>query len=343
MRDLIGVVEAAYQLEPAEDVWLRSVVDAAAPQLDQGLGILGLVFDARDPSHIAHRTVQLRGKIAEDQQLLIAIGSDASGETMRRLMWRAGCSTASQILGRPKFESSFAESARRMREDRGCFDWLQVNAVDPTRVGCQLGVPMPVTGAVPARRRHAWSRIATHIAAALRLRIAADGAERPIAEAILSPRGRVVHAEGDATRPNALDALQSAAVACDRARGKLRRTDPETALAIWKALVSGRWSLVDHFDSDGRRFLIARRNDTAGSDPRALSLRERQVAGLVALGQSNKMIAYALGLSVSRVATLIVSVARKLGARTRVELVTTVQALGGAADAIALSKPEQCE
>jgi hypothetical protein len=31
-----------------------------------------------------------------------------------------------------------------------------------------------------------------------------------------------------------------------------------TPLASWNALVAGRWSIVDAFDSDGRRLIVAR-------------------------------------------------------------------------------------
>jgi DNA-binding NarL/FixJ family response regulator len=84
--------------------------------------------------------------------------------------------------------------------------------------------------------------------------------------------------------------------------------------------VAGRWTLLDHFDRDGRRYLLAHRNDPDAPDPRALTLRERQVVGYVALGQSNKLIAYELGLSASTVGVLLKTAAAKLGARSRTEL-----------------------
>ncbi len=35
--------------------------------------------------------------------------------------------------------------------------------------------------------------------------------------------------------------------------------------------------MVDRFDSDGRRFIVAIKNDPAHSDPRGLTPRERQI------------------------------------------------------------------
>jgi DNA-binding CsgD family transcriptional regulator len=84
-------------------------------------------------------------------------------------------------------------------------------------------------------------------------------------------------------------------------------------MALWQAMVEGRWSLVDHFDSDGRRFVVAHRNDAAVPDMRGLTWRERQVAAYAALGHANKLIAYELGLSVGTVGQHLATARAKLG------------------------------
>jgi DNA-binding CsgD family transcriptional regulator len=96
--------------------------------------------------------------------------------------------------------------------------------------------------------------------------------------------------------------------------------DPEKALEIWRGLVAGRWSLVDHFDTDGKRFLLAVKN-TPGVEGRAdLTSRERRVTALAAMGHRDKEIAYILGLSVASVTAAIHRARGKLGVRTRAEL-----------------------
>jgi len=40
------------------------------------------------------------------------------------------------------------------------------------------------------------------------------------------------------------------------ARGALRKRDPEEALRLWQGLIRGRWTLIDWFDTDGRRFVL---------------------------------------------------------------------------------------
>jgi len=187
-----------------------------------------------------------------------------------------------------------------------------------------------VSGGPPPDVRGLFPRIASHLAAAQRLRRRlglANSAES--AEAVLSPDGhRVEHAIGTATSHIAQDALRAAAVRIDRARGKIRTSDPERALDGWKALVAARWTLLDHFESDGRRYILARENEPVPAGAAAeLSARERQVLANAALGRSNKEIAYALGLAPSTVRVLLTRAARKLGASSRAELLQRFEAL----------------
>lgn len=98
-------------------------------------------------------------------------------------------------------------------------------------------------------------------------------------------------------------------------------------MEAWSALVSGRWSLIEHFESDGRRYLLARPNEICVVDPRALTERERTVAELASLGKSNELISYELGIASSTVANHLAAAARKLGVGSRTELVSLLAAL----------------
>jgi DNA-binding NarL/FixJ family response regulator len=64
-----------------------------------------------------------------------------------------------------------------------------------------------------------------------------------------------------------------------------------------------RACLVEHFESDGRRYCLARENPPAVHGLIALTPRERCVSALAACGHSNKLIAYELGLGLGTVAT----------------------------------------
>jgi DNA-binding CsgD family transcriptional regulator len=175
-------------------------------------------------------------------------------------------------------------------------------------------------GPVDRRTVHVWSRVAAHLAAACRLRDRTASAPET-ADAVLSPSGRLEQAEPCAQDAASRAALTESAKRIDRARGSVRRRDPVEAMELWRALVDGRWSLVDHFDHDGRRFLFARRNEATASRSARLSLKEREVLAHAALGHTNKFIGYQLGLAPSSVAMHLSRCARKLGARSRVELI----------------------
>jgi DNA-binding CsgD family transcriptional regulator len=149
--------------------------------------------------------------------------------------------------------------------------------------------------------------------------------ESPEAEAILRPDGRAEHATGLAKERGSLEQLRSGVAAIEHAR-RLAADDPHEALAIWEALVEGRWSLLDCFERDGRRYWVAHRNEPEVPEVRALTGREQQVAAYAALGQSNKLISYELGLSRSSVAAHLRSARAKLGATTRVALVQALSA-----------------
>src|SRR6185295_8022801 len=84
--------------------------------------------------------------------------------------------------------------------------------------------------------------------------------------------------------------------------------------------VFGRWSLIDHRDSDSKRFLLAQRNAPEVDEPASLREEERRAAALFALLGSVKLVAYELGLATSTVSEQLQSAARKLGCRDRFDL-----------------------
>ena len=136
---------------------------------------------------------------------------------------------------------------------------------------------------------------------------------------------RVADARGKAKSRPALAALRQAAQQADLARGRLRKSDPGKALGMWTALVRGRWSTVDWFDSDGRRYVLGIPNPPGITDPRGLTEREMQVLSYVFFGLTNKMVGYHLGISKGRVSTLLSSAMRKMGVETRAQLIKKLQ------------------
>jgi DNA-binding CsgD family transcriptional regulator len=201
---------------------------------------------------------------------------------------------------------------------------LGIGCVDSN--GCGLGIVVPrrtlAERAISQQETLTWGRVAAHVAAATRLRRAKRKGLGAV-EAVLDPGGKVLHAEGEAVP--ARDVLRAAALEQDRVRARRKNAfDALNATAQWRALVSGRWSLVDEFERDGRRYLVARANPPQTGHLGDLTERERLVARAVALGHSNKQIAYELGLATSTVADHLRRAMVKLGVQTRMDLIQRV-------------------
>jgi DNA-binding NarL/FixJ family response regulator len=235
-------------------------------------------------------------------------------------MWARRASAAGTVMS---FFGEGSMGVRRLHETAG-----EGSAVDGFACLAQDGEghALTVAGLSRARVRYAprigaiWRRVGLHVVAGWRLRRhLALAANAP--EALVTPGGKVVDARGDAADDASLRRrIVNAAKSIDRARTRAMRADPEAALDLWQGLVAGRWSLVDHWESDGKRYLAALRNEPSVPDPRALSPRERAVVHYAWLAASNKEIAFVLGLSIDAVASALSSALRKLGFARRSDL-----------------------
>ena len=122
--------------------------------------------------------------------------------------------------------------------------------------------------------------------------------------------------------------LRDAALGLDRAGRELGKTGSDRMLQPWEGLVRGRLTLLDWFDADGRRLILVKLNASKSGCACGLTVRECEVAMSAALGESNKVTGYRLGISPSRVSTLLKATMQKLGVRTKAQLVVMVRALG---------------
>lgn len=318
-RAALELVETAYRLDGSERAWMRSLLDASIPLLRPDAGILGTTFQVSREGFVTFtsglvHTADVPDGIAE---FLSAMqGERTPLHVGQAMLDRAPLDTASaayqRFYGRDFSRWEFVAGLR----DMGLQDQLVAKAYDPTGAGCFLLAQMRDVHAQPTEHTETWDHVLSHLLAAMRLRRALASSRD---EAVLAPDGRLLHAEEPAQSQRAREALRAAALSMDRARCRGKR-DATRALEEWRALVDGRWSLVDSFESDGRRYLVARQNDPRIAFPRKLSDRERQVASYAARGYSNKFIAYALGLSASTVSSHLNAAMRRLGARHRGEL-----------------------
>lgn len=316
-NDWIALVEAAYRLDGSDDNWLHAVLDQAAAVSTRGFW----------PTIATYRYT------ARDLQIeqAASLGPAQAGEILRaslsvdvpivRRFFRSGPAVTSLSEALYRHEPALAEVVKDL-SDGVVSDKLAVKGL--TGLGSAIMICwLFADRIVPTpKESHRWQCAASHLGAGLRLRRLAERLSpgTPAVEAVLDTGGELKDASGDARTATARTALREAVRRIDQLRTREGRSDPDAALDAWEALVSGRWSLVDHFDADGRRFVLAVRNDPAHPDPRGLSPRERQVAEFVGQGHSSKAIGHMLGISRSAVGNCTVRAARKLGLSSLTEL-----------------------
>ena len=81
-----------------------------------------------------------------------------------------------------------------------------------------------------------------------------------------------------------------------------------------------RLTLVDTFEEHGSHYVVAREGDPCPQGIDTLTDRERQIVEFATLGNTNKEIAHALGISDATVRVLMARAARRVGVHTRREL-----------------------
>lgn len=313
----IDIVEAAYRLAgSAPERWLAEILPIIVPRIERDGRVFAYEYDTRKPhAQWLERPIFADGDHSPGDAVLASFHA-ASPALQERIHRRAGAVTIlSEIIGVP------AENHAPIAPHAGVIsmsDMLGVNASDPSGRGTYF---CSTTKNTRIERSHVdvreWEQLAAHLAAAGRLRDVLGGEP----EAVLSPTGEVLHSTRKAEPRLAM--LARSARTIDKARLRANRSEPE-ALASWRALVDGRWSLVDVVESDGKRVLFAVPNSPEITDPRRLTKTEQLVASFAAMGHSNKLIAYELGASIGTIGAHIHGILKKLGLRTRVELVDRV-------------------
>jgi DNA-binding CsgD family transcriptional regulator len=134
-----------------------------------------------------------------------------------------------------------------------------------------------------------------------------------------SAEDTALHAESAAQIERARERIRAAA-AVHLVRTRFGRSRRIRALEQAQPFSRARWTLVDSFEENGRRFIIARENRAGSPGIHSLTERERQVVVHAARGLTNKEIAYTLGVSANTVRVLMARASARLGARSRKEL-----------------------
>jgi DNA-binding CsgD family transcriptional regulator len=324
--DPIRIVEAAYAWDPDESAWLDHLVESTSAY-DVGGGVIGYTVQLGARTEV---TAMRKTRNAADREMtaLREITSAFTPELARQVLapteFVGNCAYRLTRIARAatgETASTARTSAVRLPQM-----WALI-AGDVGQRAVLLCFPRHVDHVLDAREPfpHAQARslgmVGAHLSSALRLRsLARPTADDTEVEAVMTPRGKLLHANGAAKTTRGRESLARALIASLAARGSLRRADPDEAVREWTALVQGRWTIVETVERDGKRLVLARRNRLQTTGLLELTDDERDVAWLAALGHSYKYIAYELGHPVGTVTGRLRRAMRKLRVKSRAEL-----------------------
>ena len=312
------MVEAAY-VPHTPRVWLEHVTSALAPLLDRGSGLIAYGFDARNMCAIELDSPILAGAGVEVWHAMRGATEGLEPRAVQRtyLGSQPFGTVAQRFVGSAR--GLFFELVHRHYAPSGFGDLLVLHITDAGRRGCLFAAPLRRSVIASRKQVTLWSRVAAHLRAGYGSSLR-YGSDVEAADAILEPSGRVLHASGLAKTPAAREILRDAALRAERARTARTRRDTSTALDLWQELIAGRWTLIQRFDADGRRFLLARRNAAAVQKYVQLTSREQDVTRRVLGGESNKSIAHDLLVTEAAISEHLRSALSKLNLRSVGEL-----------------------
>lgn len=343
-RRALGVLDAAYRLDLDEDAWLDGLTGAIAPAIDEGSGVHAFFVErgrlsgprlhGGDPAWAASwREVWWEALIEPMDVATIDSLSNFGPLSYTRDLYAATARSVPTFdlllgsVGASQLDEGLPPSVGRYP------DSLNLVAIDVCARGVAICANRERRSEEPpaAAAVERAGLLAAHVAAAIRLR-ALRPAERSIldsSDVVLSDRGAVVDVRPGAELDSRLDELRHAAQTVVRSRRESGDdADGRASLALWQVLFAKTFSVVDVFERDGRRYLVANRNRPAPKSAlaRLLTPRELQVVTLVRRGRSNKLIGYELGIEPSTVANHLASASEKLGVHGTRELIAALRA-----------------
>lgn len=328
--DLVALTEALYTSAPTNDAWLEHLLDTAAETLGPnsacGLSVIreeatGRSLELADGRGHGRSVLEMAGHVVESME-----------DGAYREFWYP---SKRVMLG-----STMAQAAPPGA--RALYEYYLAQTQVEDFVGL-VGHPAPgwsfvLFGSWHKRKldgaeRQTLERLRIHVESVLRLRML--GGHEPVA--VITPAGRIEHAPGVESASH--DDMSKRVLDIEGARSLRGRADQDAALAVWKALVEGQWSLVEQVDRDGKRMYLAYENAPAARQYRSLHVREAAVLSHCVQGLSGKQVAYALGIAQTLVSRDLASAALKLGFNGRSDLLRCAAALERTAPALVASEP----
>ena len=301
------LVETAYRLDLSEDACAVELARVAAG-----------AFDRSQP---AAAFVTTRGNAGGfDLKALVSPDAGLAAALTQTVTWIPASKQQEMASGQPVFATSSQvfglPQMKRLTAATGVPEFAGL--ICPTGlgllvVGSSRSEPLRSTEAEVRR----WLPVAAHLSSAWRLRNAMAAQRDAMTtqragEVSFLPSGKLIDAGEQAVAGDIRELLRSAVV--DRERLRARKTEE-----FWPALIAGRWTLVDRFESGGQRLVIACRNDLVAAPHKMLRGAEATVLRRALAGEAGKVIAADLCVSDATVSRLIARSLRRLGLRSLVE------------------------
>lgn len=313
---VIDAVQAIYEVhDRTPSAWLGHVLTSIHACVPGVLGGFAYSYDISGPADtweislpIVHGAPPEMG--AHIHRSFVAASPAARAMVLPRL---GPAGTFSAVTGQTlsTFGASEASSL-------GVLDAIHVNALDADDRGVLVSLTIPEPRRLAPMERRRLTMLAAHLTSARRWH---DAARSPEPDVRFESNGKVAHVERG--HEGGVAALRERLLRL--ARVKASRGSADEVLAAWSALVDGTYTLVDRFDTDGRKYVVAYENPPHVRDPRGLTRTEAAIAAWARRGHAQKLIAYELGLSVGTVSGLLARIFTKLGVRTRAELVERLE------------------
>lgn len=294
------LVETAYRLDLSEETCVAELARVVAGAFDRSHPVAAFVT-----TRGADGGFDLKALVSPEARLAAALKQTvtwipeikqqemASGEPI--------FATSSQVFGLPQMKQLTA--ATGVPEFAGLI--------------CPTGLGVLVVGSSKSELlrpteadNRRWLPVAAHLSSAWRLRNAMT-AERD-GEVSFLPSGRLIDEGAEAVAGPVRKLLRRAVV--DRERLRVRNTEE-----FWPALIAGRWTLVDRFESGGRRLVVACRNDPLAAPYHMLRGAEAAVLRRALAGVAGKVIAADMRMSDATISRLIARSLRRLGLRSLAE------------------------
>lgn len=336
------VLESVYNLQLEEPDWISEVTRGIGQFIGGGNGTLGALFRMGGQVQMpVLRPVEADDEVPAFIQYLRATDqARAEARTVQRFGQRPNSAPQGDM---DRFGKLFAESGMgTLSVNRSDAPAYQIFKREFEHHGvidaAGLIVPHPASrsyifftarhrefSGVPERARGRWISLQKHIAAVYDLRFRLQNGHFDERDAVWFDTASKCVEAGPAQNPMLRERLRQ--LVNDREAALSRKTSSQRGdlNRYWSNVLSGKWAILDRFDSDGRRFVVAVPISKYGDKLRGLSTRERKVFALLGSGLPNKLIGFELEISETAVSTHVHRIFSKLGIADRSALVQLSQ------------------